>query len=78
MENKNYPIGHRYTDNGKNYEVQPSPNTNCNACRGCGYYETVNSCDDPEGKPLFACSAPIDMTCTAPDRIFVELKTVPA
>ena len=78
MENKNPEIGTTITDNGKTYEVKAALNLDCNACKGCGFYETVNSSDEFEGKPIHACSSPVELSCMAPDRIFVELKNVPA
>jgi len=76
MERIDLNIGETFTNEGKTYEVQPSLNLDCNACKGCGFYETINPSDEFEGKPLVACSSPENLICMLPDRIFVELKNV--
>ena len=74
MEKIDLNIGETFTDEGKTYEVKSSPNTDCNACKGCCFRtkiaeEEERSCD------LWACNAPMNLQCCHPDRIFKELKS---
>lgn len=73
MEKLNLNIGETFTTtDGDTYKTLASPNTDCNACKGCDFRNILPDSEN-ENKDIYTCDAPENLMCCKPDRIFKQL-----
>jgi hypothetical protein len=65
--------GEIYTDNdGLSFEVLLSPETTCNACKGCHFFLKAQKPNEA-GLYLSECKASSLLLCSKPNRIFKQI-----